>query len=261
MTTPTAISLKPEFIKKREAGWTLREIGDHYKFTYERVRQVMGDDDPSKRDGWATKRQAERDALVAEVTEWLETNGPTSRDVLLDVFDLDLRQLSTLTKHGVPSHLVLASVWERDHEFTQDDIIKAVRRVWAAVQEFKPSAEGLAVATYEEVRSMNEPSAAWVASRFGWDTICEVAGIPSGGRRRPMSSYTSGWSDPELLAWVKRYVDDAVNRGKRPTYNGYDKWQRELDDAPSGTLVRNRLRQSGIRTWSETVTTALEGTS
>ena len=56
---------------------------------------------------------------------------------------------------------------------------------------------------------------------------------------------------------VARYVIDCRVTGVRPSYLGYERGQQLTPDAPSGTLVRNRMRDSfDLSTWPEVVTYA-----
>ena len=68
--------------------------------------------------------------------------------------------------------------------------------------------------------------------------------------------YRREWLPEQLLAVVRRYLRHADHSGERPTYLGYERFQRLHADLPSGTTVRNRLREVGLDSWPVIVTAA-----
>ena len=255
--TRTAEDLREEFEQLRSEGLSYREIGDRYGLSHERVRQVVGSSaDPEV---WAERKRRERAAWRDEIASWLEEHGPVTRDALAEAWDLSQYQVSRLVNEGLPSHLIMSPERTRERDFDTDDIVRAMRRAWEALKAANPRAIGLSHANYEAYRSTTEPSAALVVSRYGWDVIAEIADVPTGGSRRSKESYVSAWSDEEILHAIKEYVEESRNAGARPTYTGYEVWQRERDDAPSGSTVRNRARQMEppMSRWPQIVATAL----
>ena len=253
--TTTADDLRPEFVKMRKAGFSYRAIGEKHGLSHERVRQVLHKHgDPSE---WArTPSVSKREAKIAEIEEWLEANGPVARDQVLEQFGLTRAQLTQLIAEGLPSHRMLVSSRQNETTFSDDDIAGAMQNAWAEIQRINPSATGLSHVLYDRVRRESDPSAALLVSRFGWENACATAGVPAGISLRPKATYTTRWTDADILAKVREYVDECMADDQRPSYLGYDRWQQYDSDAPSGTLVRNRMRDIGLLTWPEIVVAA-----
>ena len=110
---------------------------------------------------------------------------------------------------------------------------------------------------YERLRRTDDPSAALLVGRYGWENACEKFGVPSGESWRPKASYTSRWTDEDIVKSVYEYVLHSRALREKPSYLGYDRWQQHDPDAPSGTLVRNRMRALGLRTWPAVVENAV----
>lgn len=254
MTTATAYSHREEMAALRAEGKSYADIGAQYGYSHEHVRNVLGD---TKETPWSEQRAEARATRLAEIQDWLNANGPVLRTDLMQQFGLSDSQLVHMIGQGLESHLILTPPREHDVDFTIERVHQALRWAWSEVQRLDPTATGLSHARYDEVRRADEPSGPLIVSRYGWASICEQAGVPSGQYRRPPGSYTSAWTDAEILGAIREYTDWARVQKKRPSYTGYDRWQRDLPDAPSGSTVRNRMRQVGYRTWPEIVQAAL----
>lgn len=78
-----------------------------------------------------------------------------------------------------------------------------------------------------------------IINRFGsWREACEAAGVTANTTR----SYTSRWSDDDLIEWVAAYLTVA---GLGGTYNGYAAWAKTEEGAPSGPALRRRFPRWG----------------
>lgn len=120
----------------------------------------------------------------------------------------------------------------------RDDVLDGLRRIAAL-----PGGSPLTGAFYDKHRTGDDLSATRVIQRFGsWADACTAAGVkanaPSG------RSGSAKWSEDDLLAWVRRYLD-AEPAG---TYAGLAAWLKEhkADGAPSAQTLRNKLG-----TWRE----------
>jgi hypothetical protein len=256
VSTPTgAIEHYDDFVRLRKAGHSYREIGLKFGLSHERVRQILvagGEVDEFAR----TPSRSRRREQIEEITEWLEAEGPVERNRVLEKFGITSNRLNSLIAEGVPSHLILMSARETKVQFTDDVVRDALHRAWAELQRVNPKATGLSHVMYERLRRMDDPSSPLLVSRYGWENACSEFGVPAGETWRPKASYTSRWTDEELLEFVRAYTADCRVSEERPSYLGFERWQQLRPEAPSGTLVRNRMRERGIRTWPEVVVAA-----
>lgn len=248
----SAATLLPEFVRERDGGLTYREIGERHGLSHERVRQILTEGGVAPRErNWAAeyrKRQA-----AGAITEWLESEGPTTSDRIREKYGLTIQQLSELMGHGIPKHLVLAGQGRTGSAYDDDALADAVRQAWARFKEEHPEAEKFSVNAYEAVRLPGDPSLALITSRVPWKQVCSWADVPCSKGR---GTYDRAWDDDGLLDWVGKYVDSAAQSEERVTFYGYDKWRKAEAGAPSGALVRTRLRRSGYATWGAMVSAA-----
>jgi hypothetical protein len=74
-----------------------------------------------------------------------------------------------------------------------------------------------------------------VVQRWGsWNEACAAAGLTVNVTH---SGYRSKWSEAVITEHVADYLADA----RRPSYAGYDAWQKSTSGAPSAQTVRNRF--------------------
>lgn len=247
-------------IKMRRSGASYRDIGQKFSMSHEKVRTVLTRSGADLPQHAHTFKRQERKKVVEELSQWLADNGPASRARIHDVFGLSNKEINALVQEGVPGHLILASARDSLRDTPESDVIESLQRAWKTVQKTAPDVEGLSHTMYEQVRHTDgeDLSAARITSRYGWVTACKMAGVPSGPRLRPTASYTHQWSEDQIREAVQRYVGECVKQTARPTYVGYDRWQRTEVNAPSGSLVRLRMGKLGYRTWPEIVEAALE---
>lgn len=252
-TVPESASvLLREFEADREHGLTYREIGERHGLSHERVRQVLVDGKAPARDrNWAAEYR--KDTAAAEIAEWLNQQGPTTSDKVREQFGLNIQQLSELMGHGIPRHLVLAGRGRTGSAYNTDDLVAAVTRSWQRYRYEVPAAEKFSVTAYEKHRLPEDPSLALITSRVPWKQVCEQAGIPCSKGR---GDYKRTWEDGDLLNWVGRYLEASAEADERVTFYGYDRWRKGREGAPSGALLRTRLRRSGYATWGEMVAAA-----
>lgn len=255
-TTTPAIEHKSDFIKMRKAGYTYRDIGRHFGISHERVRQILAEDGGAS--AWArTSARDKRETEIATITAWLDEHGPVERAVVLDHFGMTASRLTTLIAEGLPSHKILMTARDTTPQFSDEQVGEALNAAWAELLKVNPTATGLSYVMYERLRGPGSPSAPLLVARFGWEDACEKFGIPAGESWRAKTDYISKWTDEGILRVVAEYANSRIDAGARPSYLGYERWQQERAHAPSGTLVRNRMRDTGLTTWPQIVKAAL----
>lgn len=226
----------------RQSGHAWRDIGNRLGMSYESARILAN-----------AYEQLATDGRLARITAWMSANAPTQKSTVADEFGLTPDELRVLPHIFDPSLFILDRVPRAD-TFTEDQMIESVQRAWANLQRSEPSAKGLSHKSYNRIRRVDDPSTATLLLRYeSWTDICRAAAVPPGKGARSRV-YSRQWDDDALLDAVADYLDDCIATGARPTYMGYDAWQR-LDPArPSGATLRQRLakRHTGAyRGWSD----------
>jgi hypothetical protein len=258
VASATGGDLKEEFIAMRQKGHSYRSIGEHYGFSHERVRQIIGDD---PRISPMRSSQVRRLDLGAKLKAYLLETGPVPRDELLTEFEITERQLTYITSHDqdFPRHLIILARRDTSTQYSDADVRESMQAIWGRLQEAEPGVEGMSHVLYDHYRDTDtDPSPALLIGRYGsWDRACDVGEVPHGVTFRAKNTYSSAWTDEALFAVLRRYVTDVSKRGERPSYGRYDRWQREHADAPSGTTIRNRGKLIGLGTWPDVIAAAM----
>lgn len=249
--------LVDEWADLRTRGATYREIGAAYGFSHERVRQVLG---PLELPDPAVIR---RQRKAAEIGAWLTEHGPVTLGELTAVLDIDERQLMYYAKKvpgAIPLHLVILNARPTVAQYSDAELMTALREVWDRLSHNRRTA-GLSHSRYDRYRRSDQPSSALMINRLGgWEKACQAAGLPSGQWTRPKHTYASKWSDDDLLDIVAEYASQAAASRTKPSYLGYERYQLERGDLPSGSTVRNRLKTIGLATWPAVLDGALRRT-
>lgn len=134
-------------------------------------------------------------------------------------------------------------------KWSESEILDALRDAW---HQINGSTDALSYAKYSELVSSKQvdgPTAVRVLQVFGsWAEAAERAGVPAG--KKPNRTFTSAWTDEQILGDVRRYLADPSTRG---SFAGWDAWKKaNAPQAPSGAMIRNRLGN-----WSEIKAQAL----
>jgi hypothetical protein len=253
--TPTPLSARDEAILRRRAsGATLEAIGREFGLTRARVQQIVGRaGGPSGHDvrrriraERAAAEEAGKEDLRKQIAELLEDSPGQTVAQIAAVLGAD----EALVQQAIPANLrsrVIFDIQTFDKVWTDDQVIVALRR--AATFEFP-----LTAASYTKLLALGEvagPSVMRLGQRYGgWTAACEFAGVESGQPRA--HGYESRWTDDDILAFVRAYLEDPAYTG---AFHLYDSWRAQnAPAAPSAQTVRNRLggwREVKRRAWSK----------
>ena len=246
-----------DWTRRRWSGESLRSIAEQYGVTTQYVSAVTSrqqtptaDDRPA--DEPSTPPE-DLDSLAARVNDWLVKQTTVTIPDVRREFRLTSHQWNQIWRKLDNSRIV-GKLRDRSRKATYRDvdIRKALKKAYAANGK-KP----LSSAMYDQVRdSETEPSVPTIHNRYGsWRSACADAKVPCGGSRHHVAKGSppptwSVWTDDEILGWVRKFWD-TLEQTERPSYNRYDVWQRTQEGAPSGSLVRVRLRHIG--SWSDII--------
>ena len=130
-------------------------------------------------------------------------------------------------------------------KWSEVEILDALRAAWAAISTTE-SVTGLSYARYNQLvhdEIVEGPTSVRVLQVFGsWADAAEKAGVPAG--KKPNRTFTSAWTDEDILEDVRRYLADPNTRG---SFAGWNAWKKiNAPQAPSGAMILNRLGN-----WSE----------
>ena len=136
-------------------------------------------------------------------------------------------------------------------KWSEGEILEALRQAWSAISTTE-SVTSLSYARYNQLvrdEVVEGPSSVRVLQVFGsWADAAEQAGVPAG--KKPNRTFTSAWTDEEILEDVRRYLADPNTRG---SFAGWNAWKKaNAPAAPSGAMILNRLGN-----WSEIKARAL----
>jgi len=100
-----------------------------------------------------------------------------------------------------------------------------------------PGGSPLSTGFYDAHRGESSLGTARLIQRWGsWQEVCSAAGVTCHAAVR---TYSSTWSEEELLGWVRRFLAESSGT----SYAAFTAWAREhkSDGAPSAQTVRNRF--------------------
>jgi len=227
-------------LELREAGWTLKEIGDQIGVTRERVRQILNKagavtaQELSERK--RLKREEETESAAAAMRAQVRANPGTTLKAVAEQLGVDLatvrRALTTaemklIVKVDGRSASDASKKWSRQAML---DLLKvAATYSWPVT-----------VNSYNaliEVGEIDGPSSQLFPNRFGsWTEACAAAGVES-GTTFP-DGYNRAWTEEDLWRYVCNYLLDPATKG---TLHDFDSWLAGKDGAPSGPYFRLRL--------------------
>lgn len=210
-------------LEMRYEGYTLDEIGESVGLTRESIRLIVKKKNGPTQQEVLGIRKAKHRSEVMEVIA--EEKSPTK---------------NTVTKRLAISQSKLTSILgNKAKSIPGDD--KGKKRIYSdedLLEILKANAsltdQTLSAVKFTEL--CGEPTIAVFIARFGtWKNACELAGVRSGDGRE---NYSRRHTNEDMLAFVESYLADPRTSGSA---QDYDKWQRQVDGAPSLALLRQRL--------------------
>lgn len=112
-------------------------------------------------------------------------------------------------------------------QYRDADLVQAIRRIWAI------SNSAVSVASYNKLKSKDDPSSALIIQRLGsWQQACQLAKIPV---NQPSRNYQSRHSASEIIALASRYLAST----DQPSYKSFSSWLKQQPAAPSAQTCRN----------------------
>lgn len=211
-------------VEKRLEGFTLEEIGGSIGVTRERVRQIN-----TKMKG-PTQKDVESIRLEkykSQIIKILRVNPNLDRTQL--AMELGITG-TVLKKYLGHSFLKVANAQGKSSPriYSDLDLINILK--------LAPKNPDGTLSAGMFKKDGGIPTIAVFLTRFGsWNNACKAAGIPTTHGRQ---EYIRRNTDEELLQYVASFLEDPRGNG---TAAGYETWQRLNKDAPSLSLIRQRL--------------------
>ena len=107
------------------------------------------------------------------------------------------------------------------------DLVQAIRRIWAI------SNAAVSVASYNKLKSKDDPSSALIIQRLGsWQQACQLAKILV---NQPSRNYQSRHSASEIIDLASLYLAST----DQPSYKSFSSWLKQQPAAPSAQTCRN----------------------
>jgi transcriptional regulator with XRE-family HTH domain len=211
---------------KRSEGYTLQAIASSLGLTREMIRLIVNSmSGPSA----STVRNIRNVNKAREVKKLAKNLTNPDLNILADRLNVSAGKVRKLM--GTKAKNFPRGRRNFEQEYSDSDLINILKK-------YSKLAEGpLSVGRFTDLGGA--PTAAVFYKRFGsWLKACELAGIEGGKSGR--KNYKRAHTDEVMIAFIKSYLADPRTNGSA---EGYDKWQRKVEGAPSLALVRQWLGQ------------------
>ena len=211
-------------VQMREAGHTLQAIGDSLNLTREMIRLIVKANAGPSASTVRVNREAKKQKKALDAFRDLGTADVETLAAHLDEKPGRVRQLLGKQAKKLPKGRA-----NFEKIFSDEDLLTILRL----------SAEKIGgPLTCNAYRKLGiQPTVAIFIGRFGtWKNACDKAGVTPGRAMR--SNYTRAHSEEDMLAFVASYLADPRTNGSA---DGYEEWQRNVEGAPSLSLIRQRI--------------------
>jgi predicted transcriptional regulator len=211
-------------LAKRQEGYTLQAIADSLELTREMIRLIVNAKEGPSADEVREIRKVKKSAELRSLVK--EMDAPTVGEIAeeMDISTTKVKQFLGKQVKKLP----------RDYRnykqyFTDEELI-------ATLQKYAKLVDG-PLSAKKFIDLGGTPTIAIFYTRFGsWIKACEAAGVEAGKPAR--EKYTRAHTEETMLAYVESYLADPRTNGSA---DGYEKWQRGVDGAPSLALIRQRM--------------------
>jgi hypothetical protein len=211
-------------VQMREAGHTLQAIGESLNLTREMIRLIVKANAGPTASTVRVNREAKKQREALDAFKELGTADVETLAAHLDEKPARVRQLLGKQAKRLPKGRM-----NFEKIFSDEDLLLILRLASEQVD---------GVLTTNKYRKLKiQPTIAVFLSRFGsWNQACEKAGVKHGSTLR--KNYTRAHTEEDMLAYVSSYLADPRTNG---TAIGYEQWQRNVEGAPSLSLIRQRI--------------------
>jgi len=221
----TTLAKRNQYVlAKRQEGYTLQAIADSLELTREMIRLIVNAKEGPSADEVREIRKVKKSAELRSLVK--EMDAPTVGEIAeeMDISTTKVKQFLGKQVKKLP----------RDYRnykqyFTDEELI-------ATLQKYAKLVDGR-LSAKKFIDLGGTPTIAIFYTRFGsWIKACEAAGVEAGKPAR--EKYTRAHTEETMLAYVESYLADPRTNGSA---DGYEKWQRGVDGAPSLALIRQRM--------------------
>lgn len=216
-------------IQKRSEGYTLQAIADSLGLTREMIRLIV---------------KSLEGPCVSEVRQVrIHRQESEIRNAARNLTSPDLKRLAQQFEISTSKVRVLMGTQVKKYPQTHRHFGKYYYDVdlLQNLRDIAQKVEG-PLSAKKFIENGGEPTLAVFLTRFGsWINACQLAGVKSGVAAR--KNYKRAHTDETMLAYMASYLADPRTNGSA---NGYEKWQRGVEGAPSLSLIRQRMG-----TWNE----------
>lgn len=211
-------------VVKRSEGYTLQAIASSLGLTREMIRLIVNAKSGPSANSVRKIRKMNNEREVRKLARNLTNPDLNILADRLNVSSGKVRKLMGTKAKNFPR-----GRRNFDQEYSDADLINILKK-------YSKLAKGpLSAKRFTDLGGAPTPAVFY--KRFGsWLKACELAGVEAGKAVR--KNYKRAHTDEEMLSYIKSYLADPRTSGSA---EGYDRWQRKVDGAPSLALIRQRL--------------------